>query len=197
MAEAISWSIVTQAAAGHAEARRLLVEATIDDLWALGIRLTRRPDEADDVVQETYARAFASLSGLQPTGRFEGYLARIATNLVLERWRRQRPAGTLAETTVAPDDVEPWQTVATREEQQRQLAAIWAAIGQLGPQPRAAVLLFYAQGESCESIGHILDVPVGTVKTWLHRARNQVRQDAEALLEGEAAVGRPRTGDMA
>lgn len=196
MAEAIAWSIVTQAAAGDAEARRLLVEATIDDLWALGMRLTRRPDEADDVVQETYARALASLSGLQPTGRFEGYLARIATNLVLERWRRQRPAGPLAETTVAPDAIEPWQAVAAREEEQRQLAAIWAAIGQLEPQPRAAVLLFYAQGESCEGIGHILDVPVGTVKTWLHRARNQVRQDAEMLLEGEPAIGRPRTGDL-
>jgi RNA polymerase sigma-70 factor (ECF subfamily) len=178
MSDAVAWVVVKRAAAGDPAARRDLVNATLDNLWSLAMRLTRRPEDADDVVQETYARMFAALSGLEPSGRFEGYLARIATNLVLERWRRHRPSAPIAETIASPDAVEPWQTVADQEEDQ----------------PRAAVLLFYAHGESCEGIGQILDVPVGTIKTWLHRARNQVRQTAESLLS-EPAIGRPRTGD--
>jgi len=187
MADAVAWEVVKRAAAGDAEARRDLVEATLDNLWALALRLTRRRDEADDVVQETYMRMLATLPGLEPTGRFEGYLARIATNLVVERWRRRRTGTPLTGAILSPEALEPWQAVADREEEQRQLAAIWAAVGDLEPKPRAAVLLFYAQGESCEGIARVLDAPVGTVKTWLHRARHQVRQSAEGLLRTEPA----------
>jgi RNA polymerase sigma-70 factor (ECF subfamily) len=88
MTAAVAWETVKRAAGGDSAARQSLVETTLDNLWGLAMRMTRRPDDADDIVQETYARAFATLSGLQPNGRFEGYLARIATNLMLERWRR-------------------------------------------------------------------------------------------------------------
>jgi RNA polymerase sigma-70 factor (ECF subfamily) len=188
MADAVAWEVIERAAAGDVAARRSLVEATVDNLWALALRLTRRRDEADDVVQETYTRVFAALSGLEPNGRFEGYLARIATNLVVERWRRHRPETPLTDGLLSPDAVEPWQTVADEEQEHRQLAAVWAAIQRLDPEPRAAVILFYAQGESCEGISRILDAPLGTVKTWLHRARNQVRQGAEVMLRSEPAL---------
>ncbi|MCX5673809.1 MAG: RNA polymerase sigma factor [Planctomycetota bacterium] len=178
MSEAVAWQLVRQAATGEPQARQSLVEATLDDLWALAMRLTRRQNEADDIVQETYARAFAALPGLTPGGRFEGYLARIATNLVLERWRRRRPAGAIPDGLASPADVEPWKAAADKEDQQRLLAAAWEAIQALAPEPRAAVLLFYAQSQTCDEIAQVLDVPIGTVKTWLHRARNQVRQQA-------------------
>jgi RNA polymerase sigma-70 factor (ECF subfamily) len=188
MSEAVTWDTVQRAARGDTEARRDLVETTVDNLWALAMRLTRRRDEADEIVQETYTRMLATLPRLVPNGRFEGYLARIATNLVVERWRRYRPAAPLSEGHVSPEALEPWQAAADREDEQRQLAAVWAAIHGLDPEPRAAVLLFYAQGESCEGIARILDAPVGTVKTWLHRARNHVRQSAEILLRTEPAL---------
>ena len=98
MAQALAWDIVRRAARGDANARRDLVEATLDGLWRLAMRLTRRENDADDVVQETYTRVFAALGRLEPTGRFEGYLARTATNLVLERWRRDRPTTPVSET---------------------------------------------------------------------------------------------------
>jgi len=144
---------------------------------------------------QTYARAFATLSGLQPNGRFEGYLARIATNLVLERWRRQRPTGPVP-TGLTDCATEPWQQVADEEDDRRRLSAVWQAVSELDPKPRAAVLLFYAQGESCEAIGRILDAPAGTVKTWLHRSRNQIRRRADTLLAEQAAPGGTRTGDL-
>lgn len=194
MTQALAWDIVRRAAKGDANARRDLVEATIDGLWRLAMRLTRRQDDADDVVQETYTRVFEALDHLEPTGRFEGYLARTATNLVLERWRRDRPTTPVAEMLTA-DAVEPWQTVADAEDGRRRLAAVWAAIQELEPQPRAAVLLFYAQNESCEAVGRILDVPVGTVKTWLHRSRNHVRQRAETLLRSRPVLGHTQIGE--
>jgi len=190
MSEAVAWQLVRQAATGEPQARQSLVEATLDDLWALAMRLTRRQDEADDIVQETYARAFAALPGLTPSGRFEGYLARIATNLVLERWRRRRPTTAVPDSLVSAADVEPWKAAADKEDQQRLLAAAWEAIQGLAPEPRAAVLLFYAQSQTCDEIAQVMDVPIGTVKTWLHRARNQVRQQAERLLRSEPAPGR-------
>ncbi len=194
MAQALAWDIVRRAAGGDVNARRDLVEATLDGLWRLAMRLTRREDDADDVVQETYTRVFAALEHLEPTGRFEGYLARTATNLVLERWRRDRPTAQVAETLTSAA-VEPWQTVADAEDDRRRLAAVWAAIQELEPQPRAAVLLFYAQNESCDAIGRILDVPSGTVKTWLHRSRNHVRQRAETLLRSRPVLGPTQIGE--
>jgi len=194
MAEALAWDIVKRAARGDAESRRHLVEATLDDLWRLAVRLTRRQDVAEMIVQETYARVFEALGRLKPTGRFEGYVARVATNLVLERWRRDRPMAEATE-TLPSEALEPWQTVADAEDDQRRLAAVWAAIHELEPQPRAAVLLFYAQNESCDAIGRILDVPSGTVKTWLHRSRNQVRERARMLLRNQPALDRAQTGE--
>jgi len=195
MADGVAWELVKRAAGGDAAARRDLVETTLDDLWSLAMRLTRRQDEADDIVQETYARAFATLANLAPSGRFEGYLARIATNLVLERWRRRKPSVEADDGLASPSALEPWQTVADREDERRRLAAVWAAIGRLDPPMRAAVLLFHADDRSCDEIARILDVPVGTVKTWLHRGRTEVRRRAEALLADEPAMNRTLFGN--
>ena len=198
MADGVAWETVRRAADGDAAARRSLVEATVDNLWALAMRLVRRRDDADDIAQETYARLFAGIGGLKPTGRFEGYLARIATNLVLERWRRRRPTADLADYDVvaAATAMEPWQAVAKSEDERRRLAAVWEAIEDLECEQRAAFLLYYAQEEPCDEISRILDVPVGTVKTWLYRARNHVRQRAEARLGQEAAIGRTQTEEV-
>ena len=196
MAETVAEVWVRRAAEGDVAARRRLVEATIDDLWALAMRMVRREDNADEIVQETYARALANLADWTPRGRFEGYLARIATNLVLERWRRERPAVPLDPDLASPEALEPWQRLADEEDDQRRLSAIWKTIQRLAPQPRAALLLYHAQGESCDSIAGILDVPVGTVKSWLHRARIEVRCGAESLLRGRATVSQSPIGDQ-
>jgi len=193
MADAVAWQLVREAAAGDARARQSLVESTVDNLWALAMRLVRRRDEAEDIVQETFVRMFATISNLTPQGRFEGYLARIATNLVVERWRRKRPTGEISEAHPSPDEPEPWQAAAENEDRRRMLAAAWRAIEGLDPGPRAAVLLFYAQDQSCDEIAGTLDVPVGTVKTWLFRSRNHVRQEAARLLGGDPAHSRPHT----
>ncbi len=195
MADAVAWQLVRRAAAGNPRARRRLVEATVDDLWKLALRLTRQPDRADDVVQETYARAFAALPGLRPTGRFEGYLARVATNLVLEEWRRARPVAAAAEATLAAGEPEPWRHLAETEDRERRLAAVREAVDALAPEPRAALTLFHAQGLSLREVAEELGAPEGTVKTWLHRARRQVRSAAEARLNHRAAPAAAPTGD--
>lgn len=195
MGDGVAWETVKRAAGGDPAARHELVETTLDNVWALAMRMTRSRDTAGDVVQETYARAFENLADLEPNGRFEGYLARIATNLVLERWRRQRPTLSTADLTASDEADEPWLALADEEEDRRRLSAVWAVVGRLEPRVRAAMLLHYAQGEPYESIGRILNVPVGTLKTWLYRARGEVRRGAEALLRRQAALGRTPTGD--
>jgi RNA polymerase sigma-70 factor, ECF subfamily len=196
MSDGVAWKIVSRAAGGDAAARHELVTATLDNLWTLAMRMTRQADEADEIVQETYSRAFAALPELEPIGKFEGYLARVATNLVIERWRRRRPTADLDGDVLTSETMEPWQSVAAEEDQQRRLAAIWAAVGDLAPEPRAALLLYHAQGEPYESIAGILQVPIGTVKTWLHRARSQVRRDAERILGAGSEAVRLQQGNM-
>jgi RNA polymerase sigma-70 factor, ECF subfamily len=196
MPDPVAWDQVKRAADGSPEARRDLVDATIGNLWSLALRLTRRRDDADDIVQETYARVLAILPKLEPTGPFEAYLARTAANLVVERWRRKRPAAPLTDALAAPGALEPWQTVAATEDHRRQLAAAWAAIQKLDPEPRAAVVLFYAHGESCEGIARILNVPIGTVKTWLHRSRNSVRESAAVLLRQPPPLNSTLQGEV-
>ena len=191
----VAWDIVMAAAGGSPAARRMLVERTMDGLWILAMRLTRRRDEAEDIIQETYTRALSTLGKLAPTGRFEGYLARIATNLVLERWRKRRPATLVDDAVLAAESPEPCDAVARDEEHRVRLAAVWAAVAELEPNQRAAVLLFYAQGLPYEEIAGVLDVPEGTIKTWLHRARNQIRLRAEDLLTRRQPCEHTQVGD--
>jgi len=129
------------------------------------------PDVAEDCLQEALVRAYRSLDRLRDWDRARGWLLGIARHTFLDHTRRasvrSRPVESTTEETPTPDDQ------LDRAEQARRLRL---AIAELGP-PRSEVIdLHYGSGLTVEEIAGALDLPPGTVKTHLHRARAALRR---------------------
>jgi RNA polymerase sigma-70 factor (ECF subfamily) len=143
-------------------------------LYTVAYRLTGDADDARDVVQETLLRVRNGLRTYRP-GSMEGWLSRIATNVFLDEMRRRkrRPADRLPE--------EPDRVIAAGLSADEALASvtisedIQVAISRLPEDFRAAVVLSDVVGLSYAEIGKALDVPIGTVRSRIHRGRSMLR----------------------
>lgn len=144
-------------------------------LYQVAYRLTGNDDDAQDLVQEVLLRVRRGLPTYQP-GSMEGWLSRITTNAFLDdvRRRRRRPAEMLPS---EPDLVLPPSAPADEALAQRQLPEdIQKALTTLPEDFRAAVVLCDVVGLSYEDISETLDVPIGTVRSRIHRGRMALRK---------------------
>lgn len=172
--------LVERAAAGEHQARRELFERHREAAYRVALRVTGRHEDALDVVQDSFIRAFGRLDEFQHGSSFRTWLLRIVTNRALDvlRARRVRLAVPLD-----ADEDEPVAVVAAGEAQpgqaleQRELAArLRAAIESLPPDQRA-VFALYAAGElTYGQIAETLGIPVGTVMSRLYHARRRLHQ---------------------
>ena len=143
-------------------------------LYTVAYRLTGNHDDAQDLVQEVLLRVRRGLATYRP-GSLEGWLSRITTNAFLDdvRRRRRRPADPLPEN---PDFVLPPSSSADEELAARDLPAdLQAALHRLPEEYRAAVVLCDVVGQSYGEIAEALDIPVGTVRSRIHRGRAALR----------------------
>jgi len=155
-------------------------------VYRLAYRLTGNVHDAEDLTQDVFVRVFRSLSSYTP-GTFEGWLHRITTNLFLDGVRRKQRIRFDALADDAADRVSGREHSPDRVLDDRMLAGdIQAALDELAPDFRAAVVLCDIEGLSYEEIAATLDVKLGTVRSRIHRGRAQLR----AALEHRA----PRTG---
>ncbi len=170
--------IMARLAAGDREALAPLMELHYRRLYRIALAYLRQREDALDVVQEAFVRAF------QAAPRWDGtaagpWLSRITVNLAIDRWRRNRRradtftpladsdhAATLADAGPAPDG-----RVHARE------TGEWlaAALGRLPERQRAVLVLRHYQELSLEEIAQALDISLGTVKSSLHRALQRMR----------------------
>ena len=144
-------------------------------LYQVAYRLTGNDDDAQDLVQEVLLRVRRGLPTYQP-GSMEGWLSRITTNAFLDdiRRRRRRPAEMLP---AEPDLVLPSSPPPDEELARRQLPEdIQQALTTLPEDFRAAVVLCDVVGLSYEDISETLDVPIGTVRSRIHRGRMALRK---------------------
>ncbi len=153
-------------------------------VYRLAYRLTGNQYDAEDLTQEVFVRVFRSLSTYTP-GTFEGWLHRITTNLFLDMVRRR---ARIRFEGMADDAHE---RLPGREPSPQQLVDdrsfdgdVQAALDQLPPDFRAAVVLCDIEGLSYEEIAATLDVKLGTVRSRIHRGRAQLR----AALDHRARV---------
>jgi RNA polymerase sigma factor (sigma-70 family) len=160
-----------------------VVREHADRVYRLAYRLTGNPHDAEDLTQETFVRVFRNLASYRP-GTFEGWLHRITTNLFLDMVRRRARIRMEA----LPEDSERIPGLGPEPEQvfsdTHLDPALQAALDELAPEFRAAVVLCDVEGLSYEEIGATLGVKLGTVRSRIHRGRAALR----AAIERDRAV---------
>lgn len=168
-----------------------LVSEHIDSVYRLAFRLSGNPHDAEDLTQETFMRVFRSLKKYQP-GTFEGWLHRITTNLFLDmvRHRAKIRMESLSEDyeRVPGPDMTPEQAYNVSNLD----PTLQAALDELSPDFRVAVVLCDVVGMSYDEIASTLGVKMGTVRSRIHRGRSQLRgyveKAAEASEDAQALV---------
>ncbi len=187
--------LVEKVVAGDGEAFRQLVERYQRPVYGLLLRMVRAPALAEDLAQETLIKAYRAIATFDRTRQFSSWLFKIAHNTAIDHLRKKRPPTVPLETDDG-ERLDPLALLASPESQSpearargRDLAeALQGALMDLRPDYREAVLLRFQQGLAYDAIADILELPLGTVKTHLHRAR---RQMAATLRAGGWGV-RPR-----
>ncbi len=146
-------------------------------LARLTARLAGDPDLADDLLQEVSLRAFAGFVGYRRESGAYTWLYRIAVNVVL-RWRERRRHETIPlDASEASSLAAPGAGPETLALQSALRPAVWAALDRLSEEQRAALILQPYEGLKYREIALVLDVPIGTVKSRLNAAMQQLREE--------------------
>ncbi|GMU21789.1 MAG: DNA-directed RNA polymerase sigma-70 factor [Phycisphaerae bacterium] len=175
--------LVSQARDGNEDAARVLVDAHKDRLFAFVWRILRDHHEAEEICQEAFLRAFGSLDSFSAEFRFSTWLFTIAYRLCLNQIRRRKSlTGDVDFAEMPSMEVSAAEQLAESEEARRLKDKIWEAVDRLSVAQKAAVILFYREGLSCEAIAQTLGIPMATAKSHLHRARGRLRESLAGLL---------------
>ncbi len=176
--------IVAQVLAGDQAQYRLLVERCQRVVFNAAYRLLGNREEAADVTQDTFLRAYQALASFQPDKPLAPWLCRIAINLSLNRLKRQRPALSLDDDRHSPalelsdSSAEPQANLLQAERQH----ILRQAILTLPPEQRAVIEMRHFQGHTYDEIAAELNISLPNVKSRLFRARKKLRQ----ILEKDA-----------
>lgn len=172
---------------GREAAFRELVRRYERPVFSLIFRMVRDRETAEDLAQETFIKILNHIDRYRPEFKFSSWLFKIANNLTIDHLRKRQlktisidgspHAATAAEVEASTFDVEARGESALEEMESKELGgAIEKAIAKLRPEYRACILLRHVEDRSYEEIAATLDLPLGTVKTYIHRARHELRE---------------------
>ncbi len=174
--------LIVQARQGDRQAVRELVDAHQDRLFSFIWRMVRNHHDAEEVCQDAFLKAFASLDTFSSEYRFSTWLFTIGYRVCLNRLRRRRAVTGEVNFGVIPlQRPGPSATVVESEEAGHLKEMVWRAVDRLSPPQRATMVLFYRHESSCQEIARVLEIPVATVKSHLHRGRARLREQLESL----------------
>jgi RNA polymerase sigma-70 factor (ECF subfamily) len=163
--------------AGQKEAFGQLVERYQDRLIHAISRYLGSVEDAHDVAQDAFVQAYTRLASFRGEAAFYTWLYRIAFNLAMTRVRRRRPMQSLdqAKDSLGNEPIDLGATVETGILREEQARVVHTALGQLDEEFRQVIVLRELEGCAYEQIAQILEIPVGTVRSRLYRARIQLR----------------------
>ncbi|HEV7224198.1 MAG TPA: sigma-70 family RNA polymerase sigma factor [Pirellulales bacterium] len=177
--------LIDEALAGNSASFGLLVAKYQDRLFNTMTHVAGSPEDARDVVQDAFVKAFVKLETFGRASGFYTWLYRIAFNVAISRQRRHKPVLSIQQQREdwghEPASGEP--PPEDRLERQELAGQVQAALAKLTQEHRAIVVLRELDGCDYETIGAILDLPVGTVRSRLHRARMQLRTELKQVLQ--------------
>lgn len=178
-------TLVADARAGNAEAFTTLVNQYDRNIYRLALNITGRPEDAEDVLQETFLKAYTNLKQFQGNSRFYTWLVRIAVNESLMKLRKRRSDRTISlDEPIVTDDnellaqeIEDWGENPEQHYAQRELQEILSeALAGLEPVFRTVVVLRDVENLSTEETAALLNLSVSAVKSRLLRGRLKLRQ---------------------
>jgi RNA polymerase sigma-70 factor (ECF subfamily) len=186
--------VVALAQQGRDAAFRELIRRYERPVFSLIFRMVRDRELAEDLAQDTFIKVLNHIDRYRPEFKLSSWLFKIANNVAIDHLRRRQldtisidgsPHAQTAEAIEATSfDVADQQETALDEMQARELgSAIERAITSLRPEYRSCIMLRHVEGRSYEEIAATLDLPLGTVKTYIHRARHELRKALEPLRD--------------
>jgi len=181
-------ALIQATLAGDASAFGEIVVRYQDRLFSTLVHVTGDRAEAEDVAQDAFVQAYRKLSSFQGRSGLYTWIYRIAYN----RWisgRRKKRASTSVEDVQDKAGIEPLdhhETPLEAIEREERADLVHVALGQLSDEQRSILMLREMEGCDYETISDVLSLPVGTVRSRLHRARHQLKQKLELLLKEQA-----------
>lgn len=171
--------LVEATLSGQSQAFGTLIERYERAVYNLCLRTMRNPEDGKDATQEAFLKAFRSLRTFRTGAKFSTWIFSIAYHTCCDRLAGRKRFSN----DDLPDRADPAPGPAQLAEAREDARALRAAIDALPQKYRSVITLYHLQGKQYEEIATVLELPVGTVKTHLFRAKEQLRK----LLSGSSA----------
>jgi RNA polymerase sigma-70 factor (ECF subfamily) len=186
--------LVSLAQDGKEAAYRELIRRYERPVFSLIFRMVRDREIAEDLAQDTFIKVLNHIDRYRPEFKLSSWLFKIANNVAIDHLRKRQletvsidgspHAASAAEVEATQMDVAARQETALEEMEAKEIGrAIEGAIESLRPEYRSCIMLRHVEGRSYEEIAAMLDLPLGTVKTYIHRARHQLREALGAIRD--------------
>jgi len=186
--------VVLLAQQGRERAFRELVRRYERPVFSLIYRMVRDREASEDLAQDSFVKVLNHIDRYRPEFKFSSWIFKIANNVAIDFLRKRQldtvsmdgspHAGSASEVEASSFELADRQETALDEMEAREIGtAIERAIARLRPEYRSCIMLRHIEGRSYEEIAATLDLPLGTVKTYIHRARNELRVALQDVRE--------------
>jgi RNA polymerase sigma-70 factor (ECF subfamily) len=163
--------LIQQILQGDSESYGLLIDRYKNGLYYHCYSIVRNEDTAEDIAQETFIQAYTSLKKYNSKYRFSTWLYKIATNKSIDYLRKKSPE------LLQDEDLKKLKSHHLLPHEQAEHAELHAAVDSLPANYRSVLSLYYWQGQDYKEIAEIMEVPVGSVKGWMSRAKEILRKE--------------------